>query len=80
MPRRALWNQVGSQIGCAIFAHLNPLTNRQLRKVAAGVAMRTSTNCWWLTHDMAPILAQCARNILHTREFNRKHAKKKGPR
>ena len=80
MGRRALWDQVGAAIGREVFAHLQPLTDRQLRKVAAGPSARTPTNCWWVTYDLAPVVADCAKNILKSRQFARKQAKKKGPR
>ena len=68
---------IGDDVLGGIYPALEAMTDSELRNVRSAPKKMTNSNCWWLTHRFAPVLAEIADDILHTRYAKRR--KKKTP-
>lgn len=53
---------------------LEAMSDADLRLVRSAKDRITSTNCWWLLYNTAPILSEIARDILRSRSRARRRA------
>ena len=58
-----------------IYPALEAMSDNELRNVRSAPKKATTTNCWWLTYKLAPVLAEIADDMLRMRYAERRKNK-----
>lgn len=66
---------IGDDVLGGIYPALEAMSDNELRNVRSAPNKATSTNCWWLTHKLAPVLAEIADDMLRMRYAARRKNK-----
>lgn len=71
------WQTLMNDALGGIYPALEAMSDNELRNVRSAQNKATTSNCWWLAHRFAPVLAELAADILRMRYTERR--KKKTP-
>ena len=66
---------IGDDVLGGICPALEAMSDNELRNVRSAPNKATSTNCWWMTHKLAPVLAEIADDMLRMRYAERRKNK-----
>lgn len=74
-PRRT-WQTLLNESLAGIYPALEEMTDAELKRVKKAGELRSSTNCWWVAYEAAPLLADIAGMVLRARQMKRRREKR----
>lgn len=63
---------IGNDVLGGIYPALEAMTDNELRNVRSAPKKMTNSNCWWLVHRFAPVIAEIADDMLKVRQSRRR--------
>ena len=66
------WKALIGDLLSDIYPKMEAMSDAELKSVRRSKALKTETNCWWLTFTFAETLSEIAGNMLRERQRQRK--------